>query len=223
MAGAGDDGRAAERDADRQRERDRREQHMPSSNERSAVTAPPSEIAARQAPLRRRYSEDPRAALIVDRGRTTDGALGDPVHTTARPGDEYPAERVDIAVGTHRGVGGLHDAPNPGELLCATLAACQDSTVRMVANLLGVRLTMLTVEVEGDVDLRGTLAVDRSVRVGFQAMRLRCRLGVAPATPPDAVELLLAAAERSCVVLDTLRHGVDVAGEFRVASRHPCA
>jgi uncharacterized OsmC-like protein len=178
--------------------------------------AAPSEIAARQAPLRRGYAEDPRAALIVDRARTIGGALGDPVHTTARPGDDYSAERVDIAVGTHRGVGGLHDAPNPGELLCATLAACQDSTVRMVADLLGVRLTALAVEAEGDVDLRGTLAVERSVRVGFQAMRLRTGLGVAPGTPPRAVELLVATAERSCVVLDTLRRGVDVAGEFHV-------
>jgi hypothetical protein len=90
----------------------------------------------------------------------------------------------------------------------------------MVASLLGVRLTTLTVEVEGDVDLRGTLAVERSVRVGFQAMRSRTNLGVAPGASPRAVELLLAAAERSCVVLDTLRHGVDVASDFRVAPRH---
>ncbi len=176
-----------------------------------------SGVAVRQAPLRRAYAEDPRSALIVDRGRTTDRDVGDPVHTTARPGQEYPAERVEIVVGTHRGVGGLHDAPNPGELLCATLAACQDSTVRMVASLLGVRLTTLTVEVAGDVDLRGTLAVEPSVRVGFQAMRSRTSLGVAPGTPPRAVELLLAAAERSCVVLDTLRHGVNVTSDFHVA------
>lgn len=183
----------------------------------------PSEVAARQAPLRRAYAQNPRAALIVDRGRTTDRAPGDPVHTTARPGQEYPGERVEIAVGTHRGVGGLHDAPNPGELLCATLAACQDSTVRMVASLLGVRLTALTVDVEGDVDLRGTLAVEPSVRVGFQAMRSRTRLDVAPGTPPRSVELLLAAAERSCVVLDTLRHGVDIASDFHVAQGHALA
>ena len=156
----------------------------------------------------------------MDRGRTTDQAPGDPVHTTARPGQEYPAELVEIAVGTHRGVGGLHDAPNPGELLCTSLAACQDSTVRMVADLLGVRLTTLTVEVEGDVNLHGTLAVERSVRVGFQTMRSRTDLGVPPGTPPRAVELLIAAAERSCVVLDTLRRGVDVASDFRVTSRH---
>jgi uncharacterized OsmC-like protein len=173
-------------------------------------------VADRQAPLRRVYERDPTAAMIVDRGRTLGGELGDPLHTTAAPGEEYPSESATIAVGTHRGVGGLHDAPNPGELLCATLAACQDSTVRMVANLLGVRLTSLTVEVDGQVDLRGTLAVDRSVRVGFQSMRCRTRLGVPEGANARAVDLLFAAAERSCVVLDTLRRGVGVTSDFEL-------
>jgi uncharacterized OsmC-like protein len=176
-----------------------------------------SQVGARQAPLRQAYADDPRAARIVDRARTVDHMPADPVHTTAVPGDEYAPEEVRLAVGTHRGVGGLHDAPNPGELLCAALAACQDSTVRMVANLLGVELTALAVDVEGDVDLRGTLAVDLAVPVGFQAFRCRTRLVVAPGTPARTVELLLMAAERSCVVLDTLRRGVDATSEFDVA------
>jgi uncharacterized OsmC-like protein len=142
-----------------------------------------SEVGARQAPLREAYAEDPRTALIVDRGRTVD--------------------RVP-------------DAPNPGELLCAALAACQDSTVRMVANLLAVELTALAVDVEGDVDLRGTPAVDLAVPVGFQAFRCRTRVGVAPDTPARTVELLLKAAERSCVVLDTPRRGIAATSEFDV-------
>ncbi len=177
-----------------------------------------SEIGARQAPLRRAYRHDAAAARIVDRARTVERSPGDPVHTAAVPGEEYPSAQVEIAVGTHRGVGGLHDAPNPGELLCATLAACQDSTVRMVANLLGVHVTTLAVDVDGDVDLRGTLAVDPTVRVGFQSMRCRTRLAVAPGTPARTVALLLAAAERSCVVLDTLRRGVDVTADFDTVS-----
>jgi uncharacterized OsmC-like protein len=86
----------------------------------------------------------------------------------------------------------------------------------MVANLLGIRLTSLTVEVEGQVDLRGTLAVDRSVRVGFQSMRCRTQLAVPEGTDARAFELLLATAERSCVVLDTLRRGVDIASDLEV-------
>ena len=169
-----------------------------------------SVVADRQAPLRRVYEEKPAEAMIVDRGRSSGRDLADPLRTSAVPGEDYATDAVEIAVGTHRGVGGEHDAPNPGELLCATLAACQDSTIRMVADLLGVQLNSLAVQVEGDVDLRGCLAVDRSVRVGFQSMRCRTQLGVRPGTDSRTVQLLLAAAERSCVVLDTLRHGVDV-------------
>jgi uncharacterized OsmC-like protein len=161
-------------------------------------------------PLRRAYEQDALQALVVDRAHTVGFDLEDPVRTAVVPGEEYRAEDVMIAVGNHRGVGGLHEAPNSGELLCAALAACQDSTIRMVADLLGVRLTALAVEVEGDVDLRGALAVDGSVRVGFQSMHCRTNIEVADGTDQRTVEMLLAAAERSCVILDTLRHGVDV-------------
>jgi uncharacterized OsmC-like protein len=172
-----------------------------------------SQVAARQAPLRCSYQEDAAQALVVDRAHTLGRDLDDPIRTAVVPGEEYRTEDVAITVGNHRGVGGLHEAPNSGELLCAALAACQDSTIRMVADLLGVRLTALTVEVEGDVDLRGALAVDLSVRVGFQAMRCRTSVEVAHGTDPRIVEMLLTAAERSCVILDTLRGGVDVTTE----------
>jgi uncharacterized OsmC-like protein len=169
-----------------------------------------SQVAARQAPLRRTYEQDAAQALVVDCAHTVGCDLEDPVRTAVVPGEEYRAEDVMIAVGNHRGVGGLHEAPNSGELLCAALAACQDSTIRMVADLLGVRLTALAVEVEGDVDLRGALAVDGSVRVGFQSMRCQTNIEVANGTDSRTVEMLLTAAERSCVILDTLRHGVVV-------------
>jgi uncharacterized OsmC-like protein len=176
-----------------------------------------SQLAARQAPLRRSYEQDAAQALVVDRAHTLGRDLDDAVRTAVVPGEEYRTEDVTIAVGNHRGVGGLHEAPNSGELLCAALAACQDSTIRMVADLLGVRLRALVVEVEGDVDLRGPLAVDLSVRVGFQAMRCRVSVEVAHGTDPRAVEMMLTAAERSCVILDTLRAGVDITSKVELA------
>jgi uncharacterized OsmC-like protein len=177
-----------------------------------------SEVGARQAPLRRRYETDPATAVVTDRGRSLDRSPGDAFHTAVVAGAGYDRD-LEIGVGVHRGVGGLHDAPNPGDLLCATLAACQDSSLRMVAGLLGIRLTSLTVEVSGRVDLRGVLAVDRAVRVGFADMRCETRLDVAPDADPRSVVLLVAAAERSCVVLDTLRRGVEVVSEFEVGGR----
>ena len=183
----------------------------------TASRAQRSQVAARQAPLRDAYRLRPEQALITDRARTTGHAFDDPLHTRVLPGEEYRVEDVQLVVGTHRGVGGMHDAPNPGELLCAALAACQDSTIRMVANLLGVQIASLVVEVSGQVDLRGTLSVDNSVPVRFRSMRCLTRLEVAAGTDERAVQALLAAAERSCVVLDTLRRGVQVESEFNTS------
>ena len=110
-----------------------------------------------------------------------------------------------VPVGVHKALGGPHDAPTPGDLLCAALAACQDSSVRMVANLLGVELEFLEVYVVGDVDVRGTMMVDRSVPVGFLEMRCDVQMRAKPGTDPRLLEKLKAAAEQSCVVLQTLR------------------
>lgn len=161
----------------------------------------------RQAPQRERYRERPEDARIVDEARSEGASGRDPYHSTVTPGTEY---ELAVPVGVHRGVGGLHDAPNSGELLCAALASCQDTTIRMVADLLGVELRSLTVTVEGDVDLRGTLQMAQDVRVGFTDLRCHVDLSVDPATAPDHLERMLEIAQTSCVVADTLRDGVPV-------------
>jgi hypothetical protein len=75
---------------------------------------------------------------------------------------------------------------------------------------LGVGLNTLEVDVTADVDVRGTLMVAREVPVGFQSMRCQVNLQAAEGTEPRLLERLLAAAEQSCVNLQTLRSGVPV-------------
>ncbi len=163
-------------------------------------------VFARQAPLRVSYREQPEKALIGKRARTEFRRDSDALHGTVVPGDYG----VRWSYGIDRAVGGLHDAPNPAEMLCAALAACQDSTIRMVADLMGVKLLELTVEVTGKVDVRGSLMVDRAVPVGFESMECRVAIQPAPGTPPELVTRLLAQAEHSCINMATLRAGIDV-------------
>jgi uncharacterized OsmC-like protein len=106
--------------------------------------------------------------------------------------------------------------PNPGDLLCAALAACADSTVRMVADVLGVQILDLRVEVHGEVDVRGCLAMGRDLKVGFRSMSCRLDLRVPPDTAPQRIAALRVQGERSCVNLDTLRSGVPVELAFEV-------
>jgi uncharacterized OsmC-like protein len=166
-----------------------------------------------QAPLRRKYRTAPEAALVVDRARTSCADARDPYHSTVEP---MPGCGAALPVGVHGALGGIHDAPTPGDILCSALAACLDSSLRMIANLLDVELEFLEVSVTGDVDVRGTMMVDRSVPVGFQAMHCRARLRVRPGTDPRLITKLEAAAEQSCVVLQTLRAPPEIETQFEL-------
>jgi uncharacterized OsmC-like protein len=171
-----------------------------------------SSVRDRQDPLRERYENAPDEAAITDRARTTGGTDTDAFHGHVVPGSEDHGVTWDF--GIHRAVGGHHDAPNPGDVLCAALGVCLDSTIRMIAERLGVTLTSLEVDVTADVDVRGTLLVDRSVPVGFQGMQCHVDIDAADGTDPKLMKKLLAAAEHSCVVLQTLRSGVPVETTF---------
>lgn len=161
-----------------------------------------STVERRQRPLIERYRQAPGEARIIDRARTWGGVGEDPFHGRVVAGPD--GHGTEIAFGIHRAVGGDHDAPNPGDLLCAGLAACMDSTLRMIADRLGVRLAELEVEVTAHADVRGCLRVDRAVPVGFQRIRCETRLRPADGTEPALVARLRAAAEECCVVFQTL-------------------
>jgi len=171
-----------------------------------------SNVRSRQAPLRERYEEKPEEALIADRGRTTGGLGTDPFHGYATPGSEDYG--VVWPFGIHRAIGGYHDAPNPGDMLCSALAACMDSTIRMIANHLSVTLTSLEVEVTAELDVRGCLVVDRKVPVGFQKMKCHVKMQAAEGTDPKLMKMLNAASEYSCVNMNTLRSGVPIETTF---------
>lgn len=170
-------------------------------------------VCERQDPLRRRYRVLPEEAWISDRAETVQTHSTDPFHGTVIVGTGCETE---WRYGIHRAVGGHHDAPNPGDVLSAALACCLESTTRMLAERMGIAIEELQATVESNVDVRGTLAVDRQVPVGFQQVHSRIRLRAAAGTDPRALERLLAGTERCCVILQTLRHGVDVTLEPRL-------
>jgi hypothetical protein len=86
----------------------------------------------------------------------------------------------------------------------------------MIANLLLIELTELEVEVTGELDVRGCLAASSDVRVGFEGLHTTVRLRATEGRDPARLEGLVAAAERFCVNLDTLRGGVEVTTESGV-------
>lgn len=179
------------------------------------------EIAAsareRQDPLRELYKENPREAWITDRAKTSGNVESDPFHGKVTPGSQDYG--ISWHFGIHNAVGGYHDAPNPGDILCAALAACLDSTIRIIANRLGVKIPLLEVDVSADVDVRGTLLVAPDVPVGFQKMRCRINLRAAEGTNRKLLAKLIEAAEHSCVNLQTLLAGVPVETTVELADQ----
>lgn len=165
-------------------------------------------LRERQDPLRKQYREAPDEALITDHA-VASSAGADPFHGKVAAGEGAP-----MAFGIHRAVGGDHDLPNPGDLLCAALAACLDSTLRMIAARMAIDIETLEVAASAFADVRGCLMVDSTVSPGFQRMDVDVRLRVPQGSDPTHVEALTGTAERCCVILQTLRGGISVTTRF---------
>lgn len=155
-----------------------------------------------QKPLKESYVIDPDLAMVTDHAKTSGEDATDPYHSIVEPMDGCG---VSVPVGVHAAVGGKHDAPTPGDILCAALAACQDSSIRMVANLMGIEVLELKVNVTATADVRGALMMDRLVPVGFQKMSCEVKMKVKEGTEPRQVERLQSVAKACCVVQQTLK------------------
>lgn len=172
-------------------------------------------VRARQSPLRQAYRQNAALAWVVDHASVQGRDLHDPYHGSVRFGSTSQAE---AGFSVHAALGGPHDGPVPGDLLCAALASCQESSLRMVADVYGVELVELKVDVQACVDVRGTLGMNPDVPVAFQALQVQVTLRAAAGTDPQRLRQVLQAAERSCVVLQTLRTGAPVHVVFETSA-----
>ena len=147
-----------------------------------------------QAPLKAAYRERPEAALVTltAAGDLAEGAIACKVETG----------RALVEAGLHPATGGSGLEACSGDMLLEALVACAGVTLRAVATALGLEVRGGTVRAEGDLDFRGTLAVDKGVPVGFTDIRLSFELD----TDADAEQLatLQRLTERYCVVLQTI-------------------
>jgi len=165
-----------------------------------------------QTPIRELYKTNPESALVQLRVRSGHHDLSDPLHCGIVP---ESAPSMSWTSGAHPAVGGAGDVPCSGDLLLGALAACQETTLRMVAANMGIELASLEVVVEADWDPRGTLAMG-DYPIGLTAIRCRTTVRLADELRGERSERLLRSAEKYCVVLNTLRQGVPVESSFEV-------
>jgi uncharacterized OsmC-like protein len=150
------------------------------------------ELRALQEPLKQQYREDSAAAVVT---LTATGDLEEGIACSVQTG------RALAEAGLHPASGGDGSLVCSGDMLLQALVACAGVTLRAVATSLEIPVTG-SVHAEGDLDFRGTMAVDKTVPVGFTSIRLRFDLD-GDATP-EQLETLLRLTERYCVVLQTL-------------------
>jgi uncharacterized OsmC-like protein len=86
--------------------------------------------------------------------------------------------------------------------------------LRIIANGFGLHLSFLEVEVQGFVDVRGTLMIDKEVRVGFQRFDVHVNLEATQALSAEHKKMLIDAAEKSCIVMQTLKSGSKIDVSF---------
>ncbi len=151
------------------------------------------ELRATQAPLKERYEQEPEAAVVTLKAS---GSLGDGIACSVDTG------RALAEAGLHPASGGDGTLLCSGDMLLEALVACAGVTLRAVATSLGIAVESGTVRAEGELDFRGTLAVDREAPVGFRAIRLSFDLDADASE--EELDTLLKLTERYCVVFQTL-------------------
>ncbi|QOV35007.1 OsmC family protein [Streptomyces ferrugineus] len=104
---------------------------------------------------------------------------------------------------------GTDTAVSPAEYVLHALAGCYTVTLSALAAAQGIALKGFRLELEADIDLRGFLDIDATVRPGLQQIRVRLHVD-APDTPREQIEELVALVENRSPIRDTLVSPVDV-------------
>jgi uncharacterized OsmC-like protein len=111
-------------------------------------------------------------------------------------------------------LGGTDQGPNPVELILAALGTCQEITYRAYATALGIPLESVSVELEGELDLRGFFAVNDQVRAGYQQINGTVRLQSSASA--EKLRQLRDVVNAHCPVLDILTNPVPVKLDLRI-------
>ena len=150
-----------------------------------------------QKPFKEKYRSDPATARITLKAQGSQTET--PVACSVDIG------RALYQAQAHSGVGGAVTAACSGDLLLGALAACAQITCQMVATAMGIPTNHIEVQVEGDLDLRGTLGISKEALVGFETIRVTFEID-APDATTEQLDSLREKTEQYCVVMQTLAH-----------------
>jgi uncharacterized OsmC-like protein len=111
------------------------------------------------------------------------------------------ADHPSVLVGADHG-------PTPGEFLLHALAACLTAGIANIAAARGVNLQEVESRIEGDIDVQGILGLSKSVRNGYERMRVSFR--IAGDAPTEKLREIVAQSQARSAVYDVLTRGVPI-------------
>lgn len=168
----------------------------------------PDSLRALQSPLKDSYKRDPTSAqLTLQAAASLDGftvSCTVPTHVGA------------VQAGLHPAAGGDGSLACAGTMLLEALVACAGVTLEAVATNMGIPTLKGMISAEGDLDMRGTLGVDRETPVGFTAIRLKFDLP--SVIEPAQRDKLIKLTERYCVVYQTLKRTPSIESSIQASA-----
>ena len=159
-----------------------------------------AELKRLQTPIKMRYRDDPKAAVVTLKA---EGAIGAGVTCSVETG------RALLDAGLHPASGGSGMHACSGDMLLQALVACAGVTLGAVATALGLAVQDARIRAEGDLDFRGTLGVDKDAPVGFRDIRLAFEID--GDLTDEQLATLIRLTERYCVVYQTLKSAPPIA------------
>jgi uncharacterized OsmC-like protein len=148
-----------------------------------------------QKPLKEKYRNEPGSSRITLSAHGSESES--PIACSVEVGQKL------LAAQAHQGVGGPGTAACSGDLLLGALAACAQLTCQLVATAMGIPIEHIRVDVDGEMDLAGTLGISKNVPVGFEDIHARFEID-APEATPEQLAALKEKTEQYCVVMQTL-------------------
>ena len=164
-----------------------------------------NELKALQTPIKERYREAPKSALVT---LTAEGRIGDGVTCSVATG------KALVEAGLHPATGGSGVHACSGDMLLEALVACAGVTLNAVSTALSLKIYDARIRAEGDLDFRGTLGVDKTAPVGFRDIRLLFEID--GDLTDEEIATLIKLTERYCVVFQTLKSAPEIEVSHRL-------
>jgi uncharacterized OsmC-like protein len=147
-----------------------------------------------------------RAKSTWQRGTKTQVSVGE---WFAGGNNMAPApRRFTVMVDEPDLLGGVDGAPNPIEVVLAALAGCVTLGTATNAQMFGVPIDSIELDLEADIDARGMLGHDKSVRNGVTDIRYT--ITIQSPAPEEKVRKCKETIDRKSPVRDTLANPVNI-------------